>query len=78
MLAACGATQGQAEELDDVNLLAQNRVRLSLPHLTLVGGVSQTDNGIAPLPFVGGQPLTPASDLSHRKWMLGCHGAGHQ
>ena len=62
----------------NLNLLAQIKVRLSLPHLTLVGGVSQTDNGIAPLPFIGGQPLTPASDLSHRKWMLGFHGAGDQ
>jgi len=62
----------------NLNLLAQIKIRLSLPHLTLADGVSQTDNGIAPLPFIGGQPLTPASDLSHRKWMLGFHGAGDQ
>ena len=44
----------------NLNLLTQDKVRLSLPHLTMVDGVSQTDTGIAPLPFNGGQPLTPA------------------
>ena len=48
-----------------INLFALNAIRLSLPHLTsphltLVDDVSQTDKGIAPLPFIGGQPLTPA------------------
>ena len=62
----------------NLNLSAQIKIRLSLPHLTHAGGVSQTDNGIAPLPFVGGQPLTPALDRSHHNRMCGFHGAGHQ
>ena len=60
----------------NLNLLTQDKVRLSLPHLTVVDGVSQTDTGIAPLPFIGGQPLTPASLLRSRDRAQ--HGAGHQ